>query len=457
MSARWRQDRSFRIVVAATLAVFGSTGLIASPAHAAVTPAVVSLTFDDGQASQAATKTMLQSHGMAGTYYINSAMVGSSGYYMTWPQIHDIANAGNEIGGHTLHHTNLTTVSTSTATTEVCDDRKNLLAQGFSPVASFAYPEAAVNSTAETIVKNCGYTNGRGVGDAACDGCVAAEGIPPVDAYRLRTPDGVTTSTRLADMQSWVVNAENNGGGWVILTFHGICDNNCTSTNSMTVSTFTAFLDWLQQHNSATGTVVKTVGDVMGTPPPQPGPDTTAPTTSIACSPGACSAWSHVPVTVTLSAVDSGSGVARTVYTTNGGDPTVSGSTYTSPFTVAQTATVKYYSIDKAGNVETVKSQQIQIDTVAPSVAVTSPTAGAQFKRGTVVDLAAAASDTGSGVARVVFAVDGTQLATDTTAPYQYIWNTRKASPGQHTVTAIAYDVAGNSTTSPTVTVSITK
>jgi len=457
MSARWRQNRSFGIIVAAVLVVIGSTGSIPSPAHAATTPAVVSLTFDDGQASQAATSTMLQSRGMAGTYYINSAMVGSSSYYMTWTQIHGLASAGHEIGGHTLHHTNLTTVSASTATTEICDDRKNLLAQGFSPVASFAYPEAAVNSTAETIVKNCGYTNGRGVGGAACGGCGYAETMPPVDPYRLRTPEGITTSTTLANMQSWVVNAENNGGGWVILTFHAVCDNNCTTTNSKTVSTFTAFLEWLQQHNSATGTVVRTAGEVMGTPPAQPGPDTTAPATSIACSPGACSSWSRTPVTVTLSAADSGSGVDRTVYTTNGSDPTVSGLTYTGPFTVAQTATVRYYSMDKAGNVEPNKSQQIQIDTAAPSVAVTSPAAGAQIQRGTVVPLRAGASDTGSGVARVVFAADGAQLGADTTAPYQYSWNTRKTPLGQHNVTAIAYDTGGNSTTSPAVTVSIAK
>ena len=163
-------------------------------------------------------------------------------------------------------------------------------------------------------------------------------------------------------------------------------------------------------------------------------------------------------MTVTLSAVDSGgSGVDRTVYTTNGSDPAVSGSTYTGPFAVAQTATVRYYSIDKAGNVEPTKSQQVQIDTVAPSVAVTNPAAGAQFQRGTVVALQAGASDTGSGVARVVFAMDGTQLGTDTTAPYQYSWNTRKASWGQHNLTAIAYDVAGNSTTSPAVPMSITR
>jgi len=109
---------------------------------------------------------------MVGTYYINSAMVGSSSYYMPWSQIHELANAGNEIGGHTLHHTNLTTVSASTATTEVCQDRTNLRNQGFSPVASFAYPEAEANATAEQVVQSCGYSSARVVGDISCGGAV---------------------------------------------------------------------------------------------------------------------------------------------------------------------------------------------------------------------------------------------------------------------------------------------
>ena len=75
---------------------------------AAATKTVVSLTFDDGHASHFSTLPMLASHGMVGTFYINSAMVGSSTYYMTWAQIHALAAAGNEIGGHTLHHANLT-------------------------------------------------------------------------------------------------------------------------------------------------------------------------------------------------------------------------------------------------------------------------------------------------------------------------------------------------------------
>ena len=54
---------------------------VKQPAPAA-TKTVVSLTFDDGHASHFSTLPMLASHRMTGTYYINSAMVGTSAYYM---------------------------------------------------------------------------------------------------------------------------------------------------------------------------------------------------------------------------------------------------------------------------------------------------------------------------------------------------------------------------------------
>jgi hypothetical protein len=382
---------------------------------------------------------------------------------MPWSQIHDLYNAGDEIGGHTLHHTNLTTVSTSTATTEVCQDRTNLLNQGFSPVASFAYPEAASNATSEQIVQNCGYSSARTVGNInsidQCTDCPYAETIPPADPYYLRTPEGITTSTTLSDLETYVTNAETHGGGWVILTFHGICDNQCTNANSMSPSIFTAFLDWLAPR-AANGTVVRTVGQVMGaTPPPPPGPDTTAPTTSIACNGGSCSSWYNAAVTVSLSATDSGgSGVDKTLYTTNGSDPNGPGGiVYTGPFVLAQSTTVRFSSTDKAGNAEPVRSQLIQFDTVAPTVSLTSPANGGSYRRGTLT-LAATASDAGSGVARVAFYDGATLLGTDTSAPYQYSWNTRRVALGQHTLTAVATDAAGNSTTStPPVTVTITQ
>ena len=72
-------------------------------------------------------------------------------------------------------------------------------------------------------------------------------------------------------MQTDVTQAENNGGGWVVLVMHSVC-NGC-DTASISPSQLTSFLDWLQPR-ALNGTVVKTVGEVMGGGgPPVPVPD----------------------------------------------------------------------------------------------------------------------------------------------------------------------------------------
>ena len=90
------------------------------------------------------------------------------------------------------------------------------------------------------------------------------------------------------------------------------------------------------------------------------------PTTTISCNGGPCgnAAYSSA-VTVALSATDAGgSGVASTIYTTDGSAPlpySSSAKTYTGPFTVSSTTTVRYSSTDTAGNVEPGQFQLIQI------------------------------------------------------------------------------------------------
>jgi hypothetical protein len=82
------------------------------------------------------------------------------------------------------------------------------------------------------------------------------------------------------------------------------------------------------------------------------------------------------------------------------------------------------------------------LDTVAPSVALTSPAANALL-RGTVTVSATASDDT--GVAGVQFLLDGTPLgAEDTTSPYNLSWNTTTATDGTHSLIAQARDAAGN-------------
>src|SRR5207248_442594 len=100
--------------------------------------------------------------------------------------------------------------------------------------------------------------------------------------------------------------------------------------------------------------------------------NTNPPSTSIACNGALCSSgWYHAPVTVTLSATDPGGpGVSATYYTTDGSTPTASSTLYTGAFTVSTTSTVQFFSVDNAGNAESIKSQQVQIS-VLLSIAVT--------------------------------------------------------------------------------------
>jgi hypothetical protein len=60
------------------------------------------------------------------------------------------------------------------------------------------------------------------------------------------------------------------------------------------------------------------------------------------------------------------------------------------------------------------------------------------------------------GVVGVQFKVDGANIgAEDTTSPYSVSWNTTTIGNGQHSLTAVARDAAGNSTTSSTVSVTV--
>jgi len=94
------------------------------------------------------------------------------------------------------------------------------------------------------------------------------------------------------------------------------------------------------------------------------------------------------------------------------------------------------------------------VPNVAPTVALTSPTAGQSYVQGSAIALAATASDTDGTVSRVEFYADGAKLGEDTSAPYSFSWS--GATVGSHTLTAVAYDNAGASKTSTGVGITVT-
>jgi peptidoglycan/xylan/chitin deacetylase (PgdA/CDA1 family) len=242
----------------------------------------VSLTFDDADATQELAGRLMRARGLRGTFYINTAPVDAKDQgHMSWSQILRLSREGNDIGGHTAHHVNLTSPGTSEQVKrdEICQDRRRLQAMGLDP-KSFAYPYGALNRAAEDLVKSCGYQSGRSAGSVSPGGPVFAETVPPKDPYSTMALDGPngaltegsghsTDPLTLPDLQRAVVSAANHEGGWVQVIFHRVCVSSdrrfaeCMSSDApVEVSTFAAFLDWLKDA-SPDGTTVRTVQEVM--------------------------------------------------------------------------------------------------------------------------------------------------------------------------------------------------
>jgi chitodextrinase len=96
-----------------------------------------------------------------------------------------------------------------------------------------------------------------------------------------------------------------------------------------------------------------------------------------------------------------------------------------------------------------------ETDTTPPTVSLAAPASGATVSGTTIVT--ATATDN-IGVTSVQFELDGKALGSALTAPnsgssYSYAWDTTGVSSGVHTLTAIASDAAGNTTTATSITV----
>ena len=120
---------------------------------------------------------------MHGTFFINSGKVGSDRTYMTWQQVNDLYSDGNEIGGHTSEHVNLTQVDSDEATREICYDRNLLLSHSFA-VTDLAYPYGAKNASVESIAQSCGYNSARGAESVSGTCPPTCAGRPPSSSCR---------------------------------------------------------------------------------------------------------------------------------------------------------------------------------------------------------------------------------------------------------------------------------
>jgi hypothetical protein len=93
-------------------------------------------------------------------------------------------------------------------------------------------------------------------------------------------------------------------------------------------------------------------------------------------------------------------------------------------------------------------------DTIAPTVAITSPSANTAVTSAQTLTIVAGASDE-TGVTKVEFYKGGSLIGTDTTNTFSATLALGEADNGNFNITAVAYDAAGNSTTSSPVAVTV--
>ena len=93
-------------------------------------------------------------------------------------------------------------------------------------------------------------------------------------------------------------------------------------------------------------------------------------------------------------------------------------------------------------------------DTTPPTVAMTAPANGATVS-GLAVTVSANAADN-VALGGVQFKLDGANLGAEVlTSPYSITWNTTAATNGPHTLTAVARDMSGNTTTATAVSITV--
>ena len=182
--------------------------------------------------------------------------------------------------------------------------------------------------------------------------------------------------------------------------------------------------------NSPYYTATPVTADLQGAPALV---DTVAPVTTATLPAPNADGWYTGTVSVALEAMDPepGSGVERTVASV-GGSP--AGATVEAD----GVHELRFYSVDKAGNVEAEQMVTIQIDSQAPVIAVSNVTEGGSY------DVSAApawaVTDSLSGVAEVTAMLDG--------QPWQS--GAPVTAAGPHTLVITAADKAGNIVTSAT-------
>lgn len=223
------------------------------------------LSFDDALVEHHQVATDLSTLNTKGVFYINSGRIGTPNY-LTLSQLQSIYALGHEIGGHTLTHANLSSLSYVDQFNEICNDRDQLLLWGFNS-SSFAFPFGNNDENTFNIIGQCGYNSARDSGGirtlTSCLSCPKSESQIPSNLLQLRSVS-YRTSMGVSQLQWFVTEANNDPlytSGTLIFVFHeyGTKYVGSTVTSYITPNQLGEFVNWLYLQNGITITTLDNI------------------------------------------------------------------------------------------------------------------------------------------------------------------------------------------------------
>ncbi|MEO8185225.1 MAG: polysaccharide deacetylase family protein, partial [Deltaproteobacteria bacterium] len=173
----------------------------------------VSLTFDDTYKPQFDAAAILETHGLRGTFYVNSPLLHrasanpASASSMSISDVLELQARGHDIGGHTLGHLSLPGLPEAERKRELQGDRAQLVHLGIA-ARSFAYPYGDVEDDFDRtlgrpvleIARGSGYSSARDTNGFNLEGCAQGpETLPPRDPFILRGVRSVNEPPEGAD------------------------------------------------------------------------------------------------------------------------------------------------------------------------------------------------------------------------------------------------------------------
>lgn len=154
-------------------------------------PGTFVISVDDGHSDGALyALPILRRHGFVATFYVVAGRIGDPDD-LTWDQVGELAEAGMEIGNHTLHHVRLTTLTPAELRSEIDGAQALFAARLCRAPTTFAYPFGDFNSAVVGAVLDANFRMAVTTVHGASQSWGGRLEVPRISVYSTLAPDAL--------------------------------------------------------------------------------------------------------------------------------------------------------------------------------------------------------------------------------------------------------------------------